>query len=256
MRLFKVKGVVIKDVLYKDNDKIITLMTDKFGKISCMAKGAKKTNSALLGPCQLFVCSEFVLYKGKSFYHINSAEVINTFYNLRSDLDKIDSACEITKILNSFTFENQESSEVLSLYLNTLYMTANIDKDLKFILNVFKLKLLGLSGFVPKFNRCKTCGEDLIKNKKETNYLSVNTNHVICEECKNKQKQESKQEENKIQEEYDIYEEYIKVSEPVLFAINYVLISETKNIFKFELTKKSFKEFESLVDRMYINLIY
>jgi len=256
LRLFKVKGVVIREVTYKDNDKIITLMTDKFGKISCMAKGAKKTNSALLGPCQLFVCSEFVLYKGTSFYHINSAEVIDTFYNLRSDLDKIDAACEITKILNSFAFENQESEEVLSLYLNTLYMTANKDKDFKFILSVFKLKLLGLSGFVPKFNRCKMCSEDLIKNKKEANYFSTNTNHVICEDCKNKQKQKPKQEENKKQEEYNINEEYIKVSESVLFAINYVLVSEIKNIFKFELTKKSFKEFESLVDRMYINLIY
>ena len=88
MKLLKVKGVVIKEIAYKDNDKIITLLTDELGKISCMAKGAKKTNSALLASCQLFVYSEFILYKGSTFYHINSAESIDTFYALRIDLDK------------------------------------------------------------------------------------------------------------------------------------------------------------------------
>ena len=45
MKLIKVKGIVIKEVPYKDNDKIITILTDTLGKISCLAKGAKKTNS-------------------------------------------------------------------------------------------------------------------------------------------------------------------------------------------------------------------
>ena len=39
MDLIKVKGIVIKETPYKDNDKIITLLTDKLGKISCMVKG-------------------------------------------------------------------------------------------------------------------------------------------------------------------------------------------------------------------------
>ena len=66
MKLFKVKGIVIKEIQYKDNDKIITLLTDEFGKISCLAKGAKKNNSPLLAACQLFVYSEFV--KGVDLY--------------------------------------------------------------------------------------------------------------------------------------------------------------------------------------------
>ena len=38
MKLFKVKGIVIKEIQYKDNDKIITLLTDEFGKISCLMR--------------------------------------------------------------------------------------------------------------------------------------------------------------------------------------------------------------------------
>ena len=65
-------------------------MTDKLGKISCMAKGAKKNNSPLLSSSQFLVYSEFLLYKGTNFYHINSAEMIESFYTLRIDYDKLE----------------------------------------------------------------------------------------------------------------------------------------------------------------------
>lgn len=42
MKLIKVKGIVIREVAYKDNDKIITILTDTIGKVSAIAKGAKK----------------------------------------------------------------------------------------------------------------------------------------------------------------------------------------------------------------------
>ena len=100
MRLFKVKGIVIKEVQYKENDKIVTIMTDKLGKISCMAKGAKKNNSSLLSSSQFLVYSEFLLYKGTNFYHINSAEMLESFYNLRIDYDKLEKAFEVAKLLN------------------------------------------------------------------------------------------------------------------------------------------------------------
>ena len=64
MNLIKVKGIVIKEISFKENDKIITLLTDNLGKISCIARGAKKTNSTLLACSQFLVYSEFVLFKG------------------------------------------------------------------------------------------------------------------------------------------------------------------------------------------------
>ena len=42
MKLTKVKGIVIKETSYKDNDKIITILSDELGKVSVMAKGAKR----------------------------------------------------------------------------------------------------------------------------------------------------------------------------------------------------------------------
>ena len=39
------------------------------------------------------------MYKGANTYNINSCETIEVFYNLRTDLDKLNYAVEITKII-------------------------------------------------------------------------------------------------------------------------------------------------------------
>ena len=108
MKLIKVKGIVIRETTYKDNDKIITILTDGLGKVSAIAKGAKKTNSPYLASSQFLVYSEFVLYQNTGYYYLNSAESINTFYNLRIDLDKLQLVFDMTKLINMVTDENQD----------------------------------------------------------------------------------------------------------------------------------------------------
>lgn len=240
MKLFKLKGIVIKEIQYKENDKIITLLTDKFGKISCFAKGAKKTNSPLMASCQLFVYSEFVLYKGTSFYHINSSEIINTFYNLRDSLDKIDYVYEITNILNTFIYENQESKDILQLYLNAIHLIANKDISNVFLLAVFKLKLLKLAGFLPSFSVCGKCKKKLLEKTttKQKNYTYSNvSNHILCLKC--------------TKDRIGI----INISEAVFLAINYVENVDIKKVFMFKLSEQALKEFNSFVNMIYKNLI-
>ena len=47
MDLIKVNGIVVKSSDYKDNDKLVTLVTFELGKITCLARGVKKPNAKL-----------------------------------------------------------------------------------------------------------------------------------------------------------------------------------------------------------------
>lgn len=248
MKLLKVKGVVIKEIPYKENDKIITLMTDSLGKISCMARGAKKTNSALLASCQLLVYSEFVLYKGTSFYHINSAEIIDTFYNLRIDLDKLERAYEITKSLNNLVYENQETEGVLSLYLNTLFVIANKEMSFNYVQSVFRLKLLALLGYSPSIVKCVNCNTHMVEKEQDNNYYySYNMNNVLCGECYNKLMKENME---TIKNGW-----YVRLSKAAFYAMYYILASDIKKIFSFKIDDKTEQELTKLVDRLYVEQI-
>ena len=222
MKLIKIKGIVIKETSYKDNDKIITLLTDTYGKISCMAKGAKKTNSPILANCQYLVYSEFVLYKGTNFYHVNSASIINMFYKLRTDFEKLQIMFELTKIVQMVTDENQDTGDILKLFLNTAYAIENFDKDKRIIASAFKIKLFTLLGFAPRIDKCHICGQAFSSDKeslKDGIYYDFVSNVFICSKCLKKENQKR----------------CIKLNEATIVAIKYVVLSGINKIFSFSL---------------------
>ena len=114
----KVNGIIIAESNSGDSDKMLTMLTPNLGKISCTARGARRTKSQLLAATQMFTFGEYMLFKGGDTYTINSCETIEMFYNLRTDLDKLTYASYITRIINDVTTENQNSFHILKLYLN------------------------------------------------------------------------------------------------------------------------------------------
>ena len=142
MGIVKTKGIIIAESNMGDFDKMLTMLTPGLGKISCAAKGARRQNSALLAGTQFLCFGEYILYKSQDNYSINSCDTIEMFYNIRTDLDKIKYAVHITKIIQDVTTENENSYKILQLYLNTLYMISETDKDPDFILSIFKFKIL------------------------------------------------------------------------------------------------------------------
>lgn len=244
MKIIKVKGIVIKEMVYKENDKIITLMTDKLGKISCMAKGVKNNKSPMLASSQFLVYSEFVLYKGSSFYYINSAEMLESFYFIKNNYDKLQKAYDITKTLYKVAYENEDSKELLSLYLNTLFVLVNDLKDFKFINSVFKLKAMCLVGYSPHINKCCKCNKVMVnKERVIPAYFNKTNNRCECNECYEKSKKDNIENSKKFK----------SLSDSVLIAVLYIISAPIKKVFGFELKEKELKEFEDFANKYFMD---
>ena len=200
-----------------------------FGKISCVAKGARRPKSALLAGTQMFCFGEYLVYKGSQTYHINSVEPIEVFYNLRIDLDKLKYAVHINKIVQDVTHENQNCYQILQLLLNTLYIISETDKNLDMVLGVFKLRLLCILGFTPQVMQCTNCQE-----KENLTYFSLKDNGLKCKIC-------GKQDTSTIQ-----------ISESTLNAIKYTVTAPPKKLYSFDLKDGALEEFK-LVSKLYFN---
>lgn len=200
-----------------------------FGKISCVAKGARRPKSALLAGTQMFCFGEYLVYKGSQTYHINSVEPIEVFYNLRIDLDKLKYAVHINKIVQDVTHENQNCYQILQLLLNTLYIISETDKNLDMVLGVFKLRLLCILGFTPQVMQCTNCQE-----KENLTYFSLKDNGFTCKIC-------GKQDTSTIQ-----------ISESTLNAIKYTVTAPPKKLYSFDLKDGALEEFK-LVSKLYFN---
>ena len=200
-----------------------------YGKISCVAKGARRPKSALLAGTQIFCFGEYLAYKGSETYHINSVEPIEIFYNLRIDLDKLRYAVHINKIIQDVTRENQNCYYILQLLLNTLYTISETNKNLDMILAIFKLRLLCILGYTPQITKCVNCGE-----KQELSNFSIKNNGLECNIC-------GKQDTS-----------CIKISESTLNAIRYTITSPAKKLYSFNLKNDGLEEFK-LITKLYFN---
>ena len=176
-----------------------------------------------------FLCfGEYVLYKMGDMYSINSCETIELFYNIRIDLDKLKYAVAITKIIQDITTENQNTYKVLQLYLNTLYVIANTDKELDLVYSIFQIRLLAIIGFRPNIDSCRTCGK-----KDNLYYFSIKDNSLKCLSC-------AKQDTGAI-----------KLSETAKDALIYIIKADAKKIYSFHITEEA-KEDLKLVAKVYL----
>lgn len=224
----KTNGIIIGEHNSGDFDKMLTMLTPGFGKISCAAKGARRPKSALLAGTQFLAFGEYMMFKGGNTYNINSCEIIEIFYNIRTDLDKLKYTSHIIKIIQDVTEENQNCYNILQLLLNTLYMISETEKNLDLILSIFKLRLLCILGFTPRIKHCLECKDQ------DVTHFSIKDNGFKCLAC-------SKQDTSAI-----------RMQESTKTAIKYIIMAPPKKIFSFDLKGDSLEELKLIV-KVYFN---
>lgn len=177
-----------------------------------------------------FLCfADYMFYKGNDTYNINSCETIEFFYNIRTDLDKYKYAVHITKIILDVTNENENSYRTLQLFLNTLYTISETDKNLDFVLAIFKLRLMCILGFKPQVEKCTNCSID-----EDIKYFSLKDNGFKCSSCGKSDKS------------------CIEIAPATVDAIKYITLAPAKKIFSFNIPENSIKELE-IISKLYLN---
>ncbi|MCL2610063.1 MAG: DNA repair protein RecO [Defluviitaleaceae bacterium] len=145
-----VRGIILKEEVVGESDKNLTVLTKNMGKIYIRARGAKKPKSKFMIVSQ-FAYLDLVLYKGSGFYSLTQASLIESFYNLRLDYERLEVAFFVVKTLNENIIgemEEVESEAFLFLLVNSLYfLNKNFSPSL--VKSVFILKFLQLNGEEP-----------------------------------------------------------------------------------------------------------
>ena len=74
---------------FSETDRIVTLYTRERGKLSAIAKGARKPISRLAGATEVLTCGKFHLAEGKNLDIIAQVEVKESFPRIHADLNRI-----------------------------------------------------------------------------------------------------------------------------------------------------------------------
>lgn len=218
-------GLVIREQSIGESDKLITVLTAKYGLVRAFSRGAKKTKSKKLAATSLLAYGEFTFVKTKDAFSVEDALVKEVFFELREDVEKMALAQYFCELANEFCEEDFEAEEILRLLLNGIWLLKNDKKATDFIKAVIEMRLMSLSGYMPDLVGCEQCGA----YETEKMFFVPESGKIYCEEC--------------APSGFNY-----RVNASVIQAMRYVTLSDFEKIFSFVLNEESQKLFGKITE--------
>ena len=157
MKQIKARGLVLREYEAGESDKRLLIFCKEHGRIMVYARGARKPTSKFMAAAQLFTYADFVLARGAGFYSLCQAEVIESFYPLREDYDRLMAAYQITEACEKTLWDNIESDELLKLVLKSLAVLTKGQISPAQVSGVFLLRFFDVHGLRPQMDSCVLC---------------------------------------------------------------------------------------------------
>ena len=177
--MFKtVNALVLREVRYKEADRILTLLTDTEGKITAKARGALRKSSRTAAATQQLTYSEMTLFENKGRWTVNEAVVREGFKGLRGEMERLALGAYFAECMEAFGVEDQPEPALLQLGLNCLYALSRGLYPPEHIKAAFELRLMCLSGYAPELSCCAVCGKE-----PEQPVLSLDHGRLCCRTC-------------------------------------------------------------------------
>lgn len=180
LAIFNSRGVIIKYRDINENDKLLWIFSEKFGKINVMARGAKKNKSKLMPSTLTFCYGNYTLFKGRSMFSLNEGEIINSFQNFLDDLDTLTYASYLCELIDISMVEGESNRQLFKEFVSTFYFIESGIGDVEILLRAFEIKLLRLTGFGLNMGSCVKCRKKI----NAADYFSYEYYGGICDECR------------------------------------------------------------------------
>ena len=174
-------GLVLRETVTRETDKILTVLTPDRGKISLIARGARRKNSRLAAACQLLAYSELTIYEKGQWFMLDEAETLELFTGLRTDFVALSLASYLADLTDA-TAQGEDTSQLLRLLLNALYALSALKKPPQLVKPAFQFRLMALAGYEPMADGCALCGAPQPENP----MLDVVHGVVHCGKCREK----------------------------------------------------------------------
>lgn len=161
----KTIAIVLKRIDYGEADRIVTVLTPDAGKLSLMAKGARRVKSKLAGGIELLSTSEINYIAGKgSLDTLVSSRLIRHYGLIVQNIDRTMLAYELIKLLDKVT-EDQPETAYYELLEQTFFVLDDKNVSVEFIRVWFSAQLLRLAGHTPNL-LTETTGAKLSAEKR------------------------------------------------------------------------------------------
>lgn len=219
-------GMVLKDSPVGEYDKRISLLTLERGRISAFLRGAKRPKGSSFSSIGPFSFGKFFIYEGRNSNSVVRAEITQRFEGVTNDLTNTFYGAYFLDVAEYYSREYTEEKDRLGLLIQSLRALESDKFTPEFVLLVYELKTIALSGEFPNIFTCSRCG-----TKENLNYFSFRDRVIFCPEC------------------HDDKDDLFLLSEGVRYALWFIFSTPVEKLYSFKLSERALSDLREFTDR-------
>jgi len=158
--LYRDTGIVLRVHKLGEADRIITLLTRRYGKVRAVAKGVRRTTSRFGARVEPFCHVDVQLHTGRTLDVITQVQTLDAFgVHIVDDYQRYTAGCAVLETVDRLAAE--EGEPVLRLYLlvtGALRALSGRERDASLVLDAFLLRAMSYAGWAPALSECARCG--------------------------------------------------------------------------------------------------
>ncbi len=185
MSLEKSEAIVLRVVPWSETSMVVTLFTRDFGKVSAIAKGARRLRSPFESSLDLLAKSQIVFIQKSTdaLDLLTESKLVRRFRSGQIALLPLYCGYYVAELLLGLTEDNQKARELYAVSDQTL---VDLDRGLSAaeIILRFEMQVLKLLGHLPTFHLCASCGNPVQSDSTGPGaLLGIAAGGILCADC-------------------------------------------------------------------------
>lgn len=154
-------GLVIRHADYGDYDRMVTLLTPRYGRLDAVARGCRHLKSPIVNAAELFTSGEYTIFEKNGRYSIEQCQITDSFFELRSDYDRLIYAVYWLRLLEALIQSDVPAEDEFLMTLRALAYLNYSKLDPALITMAFEMHLMAMQGYPPRVDSCVKCQQPL-----------------------------------------------------------------------------------------------
>ncbi len=192
---FTSSAIILRRLNYSDYDLIVDFFTHTRGRVTAIAKNAKKSRKRFGGVLELFSEVEAVFSypkTGDGLIIVKEVFLTHPFAGIRSDFERTAYAAYWAEMIHRSSEAAVRQKGVFSLFHHVLTALAEGSMAAEKLSMLFQLRLLTLIGLAPGLECCRRCQRSLETIAQDKVVFDIAAGGVICDRCRQAAGRESK----------------------------------------------------------------
>lgn len=163
--LTKTRGLVLKEIKFRDTSTICALYTRDFGRISVILKGGRNPKSRLSGLFNTGNLLEVVLYKknNRSLHLVSEARIIRSPMTAEPDMERFSAIYRLIETVRNTTGNEEKNVQLFDVLALTVEHLCKFCRNADAAVAWFLLRLISNMGFEPSIEYCVVTGHRIME---------------------------------------------------------------------------------------------